>query len=99
MPVPRCSSISSEVDENWLMQVDNGVSKKDPSKTRRSLLAPFQTKPCGVRHESGKNFYSQNGNASTHFLRSSFLMMFSTFAIMLETDEWLPQARACLRVL
>ena len=55
MAIPYCSSISSDVDEKCLMQVDNGFSKKDPSKTRQLLFPSLQIKPYVLRHRSGKN--------------------------------------------
>ena len=66
MAVPQCSSISSDVDENWLMQVDDGVSKKDLSKTRQSVLPSLQINPCELRYKSGNNCSSQHGNTATY---------------------------------
>ena len=82
MAVPCCSSIFSDVDTNWLMHMENGVSKKDPSKTRQSIFPYLQIKPCGVRYRSGKNCSSQHGNDSTHLVRSSLLRVDSTFGAL-----------------
>ena len=41
MDVPQCSSISSEVDAKCLMQVQNGISKKDPSNKEAITFAFF----------------------------------------------------------
>ena len=71
MAIPRHSSISSEVDANWLMQVDDGVSENDPPKTRQSLLPSFQIKPCRLRHRSRKNCSSQNEKIATRFFALS----------------------------
>ena len=90
MAVPQCSSISSVFDANLLKQVENGISKKDPSKTRRSVLPSLQIKPCGERHRSWKNFSSQHGNIDVHVSRSSLFRVYSTFGILFDTEAWLP---------
>ena len=77
------------------MKVENGVSKKDLSKTRRSLLPSLQIKPCGVRCRSGESFSIQHGNSAKRLLRSSLFTVDSTFSMLLETEAWLPQERAC----
>ena len=74
------------------MQVENGVSKKDLSKTRQSLLPSLQIRPCSVRHRSGKNRSSQHGNAATHLLRSSLFRVDFTFGMMFATEVKLTQA-------
>ena len=78
------------------MQVDSGVSKKYPSKTRQSLLSSLKIKPCGVIWKSGKNFSIQHGNIASHLLRSSLFKVVSTFEMLLETEAWLPQERDCM---
>ena len=79
------------------MQVDNGFSKKYPSKTRRSLFPSLQINPCGARHGSGNNYSSQHGNAAAYLFHSSLFRVDSTFGIVFATDAWLPQARDCRR--
>ena len=74
------------------MQVENGVSKKDPSKTRRSLLPSMQMRTCGVKHGSEKNCSIQNRNTSTCLLCSSFFRVDSSFGMLFATKACLPQA-------
>ena len=77
------------------MQVKNSVSKKDPSKTRRSLLPSLEIKPCGARYRSGNNCSGHNVNAATCLLRSSLLRVASTFGIVFDAEACLPQAQDC----
>ena len=72
------------------MQVENGVSKKEPSKMRRSLLPSLQIMPCGMRQSYGNNRSSQHGNAAACLLHSSLFRVDSTFGMLLATKEWLP---------
>ena len=81
MAYPQCSSIPSVVEANSLMQSENGVSRKDPSNTRKSCLPSLQIKPCGGMRKSGKNISSHHGNVTSQLLRSSLLRLFSTFVI------------------
>ena len=74
------------VEENWLLQVKNSVSRKDPSKTRPSFFPYLQIKPYGVRRKSRNIFSSQNGNAATHFLRSSLLRVVSTLGFFVDGE-------------
>ena len=86
MDVPKCNSISSDIDANWLTQAENGVSRKGPSKTRRSFLNSLQIKPCGMRCKSRNKFSIQNGNATAHLLRYSLFRIVSTLVMLLETE-------------
>ena len=95
MAVPQYSSNSSDVDENWLMQVKNVVSRKDLSKTIHSFLPYLQMKPCGVRHKS-RIFSSKHGNTAMHFLRPSLFRVVTALVTLLETEDWLTQTRSCL---
>ena len=54
----------------------------------------LKIKPFGVRYRHGKNCSSHNGNATTHLLYSSLLIVESTLGILFETEEWLPKARS-----
>ena len=85
MAYPQCSSIVSVVEAKFLMQVDNGISRKDPSNKRQSFFPSLQIKPCGIRFKSGKNLLSYRGNAAKCLLRSSLLSVVSTLVIFLET--------------
>ena len=42
MAVPQCGSISSEVDANWSMQGENGVSKKGSIENESITFAFFE---------------------------------------------------------
>ena len=97
MSEPQCSSMSSVVEASFLMQVENSVSRKDPSNARRSILHSLQIRSCGLRCKSGMNFSSQNRNAATFLLLSSLFTVVSNLVISLEMDEWLPQERDFLR--
>ena len=84
------------VESNWLVQEENGVSAKDPSKTIRSFLPSLKIKPCGVRHKFVKNLSSHHVNTSTCLSRSYLLMVVSTLAMFLDVGVWLPRAWSCL---
>ena len=86
MADPQHSSILSVVQVNWLIQADNGVSRKYPSKVRRSFLPYLQIKPFGVRCKSGKNLSSQHGNADVHLFRSFLRRVVSTFVFFCKTE-------------
>ena len=58
---PRWIYTSSFMEANFLMQMDNGVSKKEQSKTRQYFLPSLCVKLCEVRHESGKSTLSSMG--------------------------------------
>ena len=92
MTVPQRSSISSDVDANWLMHVDNVVSKEDSSKSRRSLLPSLQIKPFRVRHMSGKNYSNQHGNDSACLFRSYLFRVEYSFGMLFDIEAWLPRA-------
>ena len=81
-------------DPNWLMQGDNGVSRKDPSNARRCFSPSLKIKPFGVTCESGKNLSIQHGNTSVHLLRSSLVRVVSTLVVFLETEACFLQERA-----
>ena len=68
------------------MHAEKGVSKNDPSNTRRSFFTSSKIRKFVVRHMSGKKHSSQNGNTGMHLLRSSLISVFSTFARFLETE-------------
>ena len=94
---PQYNSISSMVEANWLTQAENGVSRKYSSKTRRSFVPAFKIKPCGTICKFGKNLSSQHVNSVSHLLHSSLFRVVSNLVKFLDTEMWLPQARACLR--
>ena len=77
--------------------MENGVSKKDPSKTRRSFFPSLKIRPCSARHSSGNNCSSHHGNTATHFLYSTLFRVDSTVGTLLATDACLPYAQACRR--
>ena len=85
------------IGEKVLMKEENGVSRKDPSKTRRSFLPSLQIKPCEVRRKCGKNLSIQHGNTDTFLLCSSLLRIVSTLVMLLEMEVNFPHAWACLR--
>ena len=72
------------------MQMENGVSKKDASKTRRSILPYLKMRIYGASHRSGKNFSSQHGNTTMSLLRSSLLRVDSTFGMLFATGVQFP---------
>ena len=86
MADPQCDTISAVVEENWLMQAENGVRRKDPSIKRRSFLSSLQIKLGGVRHEYGNTFSSQYGNAAACLLCSSLFRVVSTLVFF--GDRW-----------
>ena len=96
MAISQCNPILSVIEDNWLMQEKNGLSRKDPSKTRRSFPPSFKIKSFGERSKSRNIFSRQHGNADTHLLCSSFFRVVSTLVMFLETEGWLSQARSCL---
>ena len=91
MDDPQCSSISSVVEMSWCMQVENSVSKKDLSNTRRSFSPSLQIRHCGVTHRLKKK-YIRHGNDAVYLLRSSLFKVFSTLVIFLKTEVWLSRA-------
>ena len=74
------------IEENLLMKVENGVSRKDLSNSRRSFFPSLIIKPCGVRYNSGNIFSSQRGNDVVFFLHLSLLRVVSDLVIFLEME-------------
>ena len=59
MVEPQCSSILSVEEANWLMQVDNSVSKKDLSNTRRLFYLLWKSDLVGWHTSRGRFFYPE----------------------------------------
>ena len=72
------------------MRMEEGVSKNEPSKTRRSFLPTLKIRPCGTRHVSEKKRSSQHESSTACFLCSSLISVFSTLVRFLETEGRLP---------
>ena len=74
----RSGRILPFAEMKLLAKEEKGVFLNDPSKTRWPFFPALCTMTFGIKNILAKKSSSQHGNATTHLLHSSFLMVFST---------------------